>query len=72
MQVGDLVRYLAGIPDYGVGIVIEKYVSPHASAGASVPKPYSEVKVHWSKPKGHVAWTSTHHLVQLATMENKK
>ena len=72
MQVGDLVRYLAGIPDYGAGIVIEKYVSPHASAGVSVPNPYCEVRVHWTKPAGHTAWVNSRHLVQLATMENKE
>ena len=63
LQVGDLVQHLAGIPDHGVGIVLEQYISePSRHCSASIPNPYREVRVLWQKPHGYVVWVGNHQL----------
>ena len=63
LRVGDLVRHIGGIPDYGVGIVLEEYVSdPSRHCSASIPNPYREVRVYWQVPHGYVVWVGNHTL----------
>ena len=63
---GDLVQHLAGIPDHGVGIVLEQYVSePSRHCSASIPNPYREVKVLWQKPQAYIAWVGNHQLEKI-------
>ena len=65
LQAGDLVQHLAGIPDHGVGIVLEQYVS-----GASIPNPYCEVKVLWQKPQAYIVWVGNHQLERVSAEED--
>ena len=71
LQAGDLVQHLAGIPDHGVGIVLEQYVSAHSRhCGASIPNPYREVKVLWQKPHAYTSWVGNHQLERVSAEED--
>ena len=59
LQAGDLVQHLAGIPDYGAGIVIEQYVSVRLG---NRPR----VKVLWQKPQGYIVWVGNHQLEKIS------
>ena len=63
LQVGDLVQHLAGIPDNGVGIVLDVYeTDPSRHGCGSLPNPYREVKVLWQKPHAYTSWVGNHQL----------
>ena len=61
MRKGDLVQYIARIPDVGVGIVLEKY---ERNQTTTLGLPFNECRVHFTKPS-HIKWVPEHHLTKI-------